>query len=1243
MGNYSDTDHLSPSFLNKIVNKKELKTVTAWAFRQHGIAKASAMSDRLKELGFFFATKAGISLSLEDLRIPPIKSELLKKTVAEIEVAENKYARGETTAVERFQKVIDTWNNASESLKQEVVDYFKTSDPLNSVYMMAFSGARGNISQVRQLVGMRGLMSDPQGQIIDLPIASNFREGLTVTEHFISSYGARKGLVDTALRTADSGYLTRRLVDVAQDVIVREHDCHTSQGIVLRIPLDKQADLTFLEGLLLGRVLAEDVFDRVKVSKIASANHTIDHSIIVSLAALHINTILVRSPLTCESRISICQYCYGWNLAHGELVDLGEAVGIIAAQSIGEPGTQLTMRTFHTGGVFTGELSNQIKSPTQGTITLRPSNSSLVPIRTKHGDNAIKVTSNTEVNVNCENNTSHTFNLKPNSILFKANGDAIKLGEVIAELPIKSQFATEKAQKYLISDISGKIYFTDLVIEEINLNNNTTRTVKKEGLVWILASHIYSIPDSAEIMVNKQELVQAGSILAQLQVVNKYPGLIRLPRKQTESTDKKDIEIVTESIFLTESRLSLNGATNSENKFFLETCFQQKFSLTVDPGSKLKNNQIIGSLDTHSYTTTTGGIVKYLDLSVAKRKIEHDGYDILGPGYLLWIPEETHEIDRDSSLLLVENNEEVAAGKEIFKNIFCLNSGVVSIKRKEDVVHEISIKPGRLHELSDYIPYKNKRHGFLRPGEVIEKDLVTDKLVYWEYILSNNEHFLLLRSVSIYTVPDHIPGLEHSPHSMSSKSLSLNITRRILFKDGEKVKSIKGVELIKTYLTIQIYNSDPLLTTSLEFVKDKIEASIFRLQIIMAETLSVKQEVADNFRETNKITRILVHDSQVINAGSVIAKTEILCSSTGLIEEISGDSSKSSRIGVVTETDKVSIGCNSESLLVKTGDWIAQGDMLTSTIMCNYSGLILDIADNILTLRLGRPYLVSLNTILYVNNNDLIHYNEVLASLIFERTKTGDIVQGLPRIEEILEARKKTEGHFNPHKLLECLFFRYLLSENLTLYDAAKLSFQKLQLLLVNEIQLVYQSQNVDIANKHIEVIVKQMTSKVKIVHGGNTGYLPGELVELNKINLINNTMETIGRKEAIYQPVLLGITKASLNTDSFISAASFQETTKVLTEAALSGKFDWLKGLKENVIIGRLIPAGTGFNTYYADKNIASSSSNVKHAPYYGNEKPYDPNQATDDIILDDRTARIYSSNSDADASKPDTRLFDS
>ena len=220
-------------FLNKVLDKKQLKNLILWVFRNYGVARAAKIADQLKTLGFFFATQAGISLSVEDLRIPPKKKELLTTTTDIINSTELKYSRGDITVVERFQKVIDTWNNASENLKQEVVTYFKDADPLNPVYMMAFSGARGNISQVRQLVGMRGLMADPQGQIIDLPIASNFREGLNVTEYFISSYGARKGLVDTALRTADSGYLTRRLVDVAQDVIIREIDCHTKRGIII--------------------------------------------------------------------------------------------------------------------------------------------------------------------------------------------------------------------------------------------------------------------------------------------------------------------------------------------------------------------------------------------------------------------------------------------------------------------------------------------------------------------------------------------------------------------------------------------------------------------------------------------------------------------------------------------------------------------------------------------------------------------------------------------------------------------------------------------------------------------------------------------------------------------------------------------------------------------------------------------------------------------------------------------------
>ena len=244
-------------FYNEVINKKKLQRLMSLTFHNYGIIKSAMIADKIKNLTFHYATVSGISLSIEDLRVPFRKRSLIGLTTNEVETAEQNYISGSTTVVERFQKVIDIWNNANNTLKDEVLTYFRESDPLNPLYIMAFSGARGNISQVRQLVGMRGLMADPQGQIIDLPIKSNFREGLKVTEYIISSYGARKGLVDTALRTADSGYLTRRLVDVAQDIIVREEDCLTSEGLSLDDLFKKyKTDLT-IEDRLIGRLLAK--------------------------------------------------------------------------------------------------------------------------------------------------------------------------------------------------------------------------------------------------------------------------------------------------------------------------------------------------------------------------------------------------------------------------------------------------------------------------------------------------------------------------------------------------------------------------------------------------------------------------------------------------------------------------------------------------------------------------------------------------------------------------------------------------------------------------------------------------------------------------------------------------------------------------------------------------------------------------------------------------------------------------
>jgi DNA-directed RNA polymerase subunit beta' len=333
-------------YQNTLINKKQLKELLGWSFSKYDSMQASLLADELKYLGFKYATQAGISISIEDLKVPQTKNEMLEKANKDIENAEKICLKGKITNVERFQKIIDTWSIASESLKDNVVSYFKAYDPLNSVYIMAFSGARGNLSQVRQLVGMRGLMADPSGEIMRVPIKKNFREGLTITDYLMSGYGARKGIVDTALKTANSGYLTRRLIDIAQDIIIREKDCLTYSSF--RIETSNKLN----NEKLIGRILLKSVYDPKTETLITSPNTAITSELLTLFKQKSVSKFYIRSPLTCNLYHSICQMCYGWDLSNQNLVDLGEAIGILAGQSIGEPGTQLTMRTFHTGGIL---------------------------------------------------------------------------------------------------------------------------------------------------------------------------------------------------------------------------------------------------------------------------------------------------------------------------------------------------------------------------------------------------------------------------------------------------------------------------------------------------------------------------------------------------------------------------------------------------------------------------------------------------------------------------------------------------------------------------------------------------------------------------------------------------------------------------------------------------------------------------------------------------------------------------
>ena len=473
-------------FTNRVIDKKQLKKLISWSFEHFGTARTSQMADRMKDLGFRYATRAGVSISVEDLQVPAEKRGLLDAADEEIRTTEERYTRGEITEVERFQKVIDTWNGTSEELKNQVVKNFKENNPLNSVYMMAFSGARGNISQVRQLVGMRGLMANPQGEIIDQPIRTNFREGLSVTEYVISSYGARKGLVDTALRTADSGYLTRRLVDVSQDVIIRESDCGTERGIPLGSMMAGEKVLIPLSDRLLGRVLAEDAVHPETGEIVARRNDALSQHRADDIyeAVGDFGEVMVRSALTCEATRSVCRHCYGWSLAHSEMVDLGEAVGIIAAQSIGEPGTQLTMRTFHTGGTFTGEMAPQVRAKRNGVVEL-PAKLKSRAFRTRHGEDALVLEGAGKIVVQGETSGKQTESLPQGAIMFVNHGDRVVKDQLLAEMPTSSRIrkVTEKATKDVNSDLSGEVQFAGLVQEEkIDRQGNTTRLAQRGGV-----------------------------------------------------------------------------------------------------------------------------------------------------------------------------------------------------------------------------------------------------------------------------------------------------------------------------------------------------------------------------------------------------------------------------------------------------------------------------------------------------------------------------------------------------------------------------------------------------------------------------------------------------------------------------------------------------------------------------------------------------------------------------------------
>ena len=1219
-------------FINKVMNKKALNQLLSQVYLEWGGAKTAELANNLKNLGYKYATKSGTTISIQDLDVPKAKKELLQEAQDEIARSTKRYLKGEITEVERYTKVIDTWSETTAKLTEKVVENFNR---LNPVYMMAFSGARGNLSQVSQLVGMRGLMADAQGQIIDLPIKSNFKEGLSCTEYVISSYGARKGLVDTALKTADSGYLTRRLVDVAQDVIIREEDCHTEKFINLTAITDGEDVIVPLEDRLLGRTVAQDIVD-ADGNVLVTKNTTVDRDDLEKIKTVGLKEVKVRSTLTCELEYGICQKCYGWSMTTQKLVDIGEAIGIIAAQSIGEPGTQLTMRTFHTGGVFKGSgVTRQAKATMDGVVNTEVRTREQ---RTRHGDIVQIAIKEADVEIKGKSESEKVHVPIGAKVLVK-KGDTVKAGDAIAEFEPASKGdgsrLTEKALKDITSDISGEVVFEDFVADERkDRQGNISRIANKQGIVWVLGGDVYALPAGSKVLVKDGQKIKKGEKLAETLIISEHGGEVRvgdsLEIEEVNFEGKKIKKIVSgkELTIVIASIQASNAIFEQTKKEQLWTVPEtnEKYIVKSPVDTTVENGMIIAELIDDTCKVESSGEIRYNGLEVDENQV------VITPGQLVFIPEEIHQISKDSSLKLVESGTYVEAGTEVVKDIYTHIAGIVEIKEFNDIIHEIVVRPGELYTLDSINDLKVGEGEVVKAGTVVAGKIKAkvDSIVT---IIENESDIMEMddldeeltddtmeednlegKSVQILIRPIQTFNIEQKDVSIkfnaTDEAIELVPITQVQFKDGARVRNLDGAVLTRTSLVLSMSGYISHLKGMVELDKKG------DLKIVVLETLIVRREQEDSSRGLSSTqTELLVENGQVIEPKTPVTKTQVLAVNDS-IASINSKDTELRRLLLVSDNYEEHVPLTSKAI-VKEGEYVTIDQKISEKDTTPYSGKVVKADAKEVIIRLGRPHLISPGALLQVDNSALILRGDLLATLVFERQKTGDIVQGLPRVEELLEARKPKDSAIAAEEdgiaIIEYeddiprLFIenengrteiKYpieatvivndkqpikkgdaLTSGPMNPHDVIRLrGANAAQQYLVDEVQRVYRSQGVEISDKHVEVIVRQMIKKVKVIDSGTTKLLPGELVELKVIEAQNAEARANNGQEATYEALLLGITKASLNTESFISAASFQETTRILTEAAVEGKKDMLRGLKENVIIGRLIPAGTGY-----------------------------------------------------------------
>ncbi len=578
-------------YINEEVGKKQLGKIIAKCYEKMG-SETAVVLDGIKKLGFTYSTKAGITIGLVDIIIPEEKKGIVAEADGVVEKIETQYRRGLITEEERYQKVISIWNKTTDDITKKLMDGL---DKFNSIFMMANSGARGNIQQIRQLAGMRGLMADPSGQIIDLPIKANFREGLTVLEYFISTHGARKGLADTALRTADSGYLTRRLVDVSQDVIVRETDCGTEQGIKVEEIKDGSEVIERLDERIEGRYAMEDIIHPETKEVLVSAGDIISTDMAQEIVALGMKSVYIRSVLTCKTKHGVCMRCYGRNLATGKLVDIGEAVGVIAAQSIGEPGTQLTMRTFHTGGVAGDDITQGLPRIEELFEARKPKGQAI--ITEVEGEVKIhEVKGKKEIEITTADGLKESYSIPYGSRLKVRDGDTVEAGDELTEGSVNPHDILKVkgirgVQTYLLREVQ-RVYR----LQGVDINDKHIEVIVRQ-------------------MMRKVKIEEAGDTLM-------LPGGL-VDIFEFEESNRKMLENQGEPATAKPALLGITKASLATDSFLSAASFQETTRVLteaaikgkMDPLLGLKENVIIGKL-----IPAGTGMSRYRNIKVESRE-----------------------------------------------------------------------------------------------------------------------------------------------------------------------------------------------------------------------------------------------------------------------------------------------------------------------------------------------------------------------------------------------------------------------------------------------------------------------------------------------------------------------------------------------------------------------------------------------------------------------------------------------